>query len=143
MPAPKGHEPYEGCETGGRPEKYTEEFIEREADAFLNWIGSNRNIYFKSFALERGYHPNRLAEFANQNEKFLGAYEKAKAWQEIRLIEGGLLSEFNAGFTKFVMINVCGWTDKQETKVSVDKANPLRFILEQINGKTKDLIEER
>lgn len=140
MPAPKNHTPYPGCENGGRPEKYTKAFIEKEADAFLEWMKFPESLYFKRFAIDRGYHPNRLAEFAEQNEKFSGVYEKAKAWQEVRLVEGGLLSEFNAGFTKFIMGNVCGWVDKQETKVSGDAANPLAFLLQKVDGQSKDLI---
>lgn len=100
------------------------------------------SIYFKKFAIDRGYHPNRLAEFAEQNEKFSGVYEKAKAWQEVRLVEGGLLSEFHAGFTKFVMGNVCGWIDKQETRVSGNAANPLAFLLQRVDGASRDLVHE-
>lgn len=142
MPAPKNHKPYPGCENGGRPEKYTKAFIESEADAFSEWMSHPESIYFKKFAINRGYHPNRLAEFAEQNEKFSGVYEKAKAWQEVRFVEGGLLSEFNAGFTKFVMGNVCGWVEKQETKVSGDAANPLAFLLQKADGSSRDLVNE-
>ena len=81
MPAPKNHKPYPGCENGGRPEKYTRAFIEKEADAFLEWMKHPKSLYFKRFAIDRGYHPNRLAEFAEQNEKFSGVYEKAKMIQ--------------------------------------------------------------
>src|SRR5271154_77221 len=143
MPAPLNHPPYPGCETGGRPTKYTQEFIEEEADAFLAWMNKPGSIYFKRFAVDRGYHPNRLAEFAEQNEKFSCAYERAKAWQEMRLVEGGLLNEFSGSFTKFVMGNVCGWTDRVETKVSGDAVNPLTFLLQQVDGETKDLVNEK
>jgi len=141
MPAPKNHTPYPGCQNGGRPAKYTKAFIESEADAFLLWMKNPESIYFKRFAIDRGYHPNRLSEFAENNEKFSGVYEKAKAWQEVRLVEGGLLSEFNAGFTKFVMGNVCGWVEKQETKVSGDAANPLAFLLQKVDGQSKVLVD--
>ena len=140
MPAPQGHTPYAGSETGGRPKKYTDEFIEKEADAFEEWMKQPSNIFFKRFAVDRGYHPNRLTEFAKENEKFSGVYEKAQAWQECRLVEGGLINEFNPGFCKFIMGNVCGYADKQETKVSGDAINPLAFLLQQADGKTKDLL---
>lgn len=142
MPAPKKHKPYLGCETGGRPEKYTIAFIENEADAFLEWMKHSENLYFKKFAIERGYHPNRLAEFAEKNEKFSGVYERAKAWQEVKLVEGGLLSKFNAGFTKFVLGNICGWAEKQETKMSGDEINPLAFLLQHMDGASKDLVND-
>lgn len=142
MPAPKGHEAYKGSETGGRPTKYTLEFIEAEAEAFEKWMNRPDSIYFKRFALDRGYSPQRLSEFAEQNEKFSEVYRYAKEWQEIRLAEGGLTSEFNAGFCKFVMGNVCGWSDKTETKVSGDAVNPLAFVLKNVDGRTKELVND-
>ena len=143
MPAPKGHKPYRGSETGGRPKTYTPEFIEQEAKEFEKWMEFPENLYFKKFALSRGYHPNRLTEWAKENEKFACVYEKAQAWQEIRLVEGGLTSEFNSGFCKFVMGNTCGWFDKQETKLIGDTANPLQFLLEKADGSSKELVVER
>jgi hypothetical protein len=143
MPAPRGHAPYAGSETGGRPPKYTSEFIEKEADAFLEWMQKPDSIYYKNFCLERGYLPQRLSEFAEQNEKFAEVYARAKAWQEGKLVEGGLINVFNPGFTKFVMGNVCGWVDKQETKISGDAANPLQFLLEKADGTSKELVCER
>jgi len=142
MPAPKGHKPYPGCETGGRPTKHTIEFIEKEAVAFEKWMENPESTYFKRFAINRGYHPQRLSEFAEKNKKFSEVYAMAKAWQEARLVEGGLTSEFNSGFCKFVMGNVCGWVDKQETKLSGDAAHPLAFVLEKIDGTSKDLVDD-
>ena len=138
MPAPKKHKPYPGCETGGRPVKYTKEFIETEADEFLKWSKQPSNIYFKKFALERGYHPNKLAEFAEHNEKFLGVYRMAQAYQETKLVEGGHLNLYNAGFTKFVMSNTCGWAEKQQ--VSGDMVNPLSVLLQKVDGSSKELV---
>jgi len=66
----------------------------------------------------------------------------AKAWQETRLAEGGLTSEFNSGFCKFVMGNTCGWVDKQETKISGDAENPLAFLLQNVDGRSKDLVTD-
>lgn len=141
MPAPKGHKPYAGCEKGGAPQKYTPAFIEAEADAFIEWMQKPDSVFFKKFAIQRGYHPNRLTEFAAQNEKFSGVYRQAQAWQENRLVEGGLKNEFNSGFCKFVMSNVCGWTDRTETKLSGDSTNPLAFLIQHADGKSKDLID--
>ena len=142
MPAPEGHEPYNTQGEGGRPLRYTQEFIENEAAEFEEWMKHPESIYFKRFAINRGYHPNRLAEFADQNERFSGVYAQAKAWQEVRLAEGGLTNEFNSGFCKFVMGNVCGWVDKVENKISGDGVNPLACVLNLIDGKTKDLIND-
>ncbi len=140
MPAPKEHPPYNKNGEGGRPQKYTKEFIEGEAVALEEWMQQSSGIYFKRFALDRGYHPQRMPEFAEVNQRFAEVYRRAQAWQEIRLAEGGLTSEFNAGFCKFMMGNVCGWFDKQETKISGDASNPLAFLLQQADGGSKELI---
>lgn len=139
MVAPKGHEPYLGCETGGRPTKYTKEFIEGEADALEEWMRKPESIYFKRFAFDRGYSQQRLSEFAEMNQKFSETLTRAREWQEIRFVEGGLTEEFNGSFCKFVMGNACGWSDKMENKISGDAANPLQFLLEKIDGKSKEL----
>ena len=79
MPAPMGHEPYPGCETGGRPKKYTPEFIENEAEAFETWIADPKNLWFEDFAFSRGYSAKLLSMWAKENEKFSEAYERAPA----------------------------------------------------------------
>lgn len=142
MPAPLNHAPYNTEGEGGRPQKYTKEFIEAEATAFESWMNEPSSIYFKRFAINRGYHPQRLSEFAEQNERFSEVYALAKAWQECRLAEGGLTNEFNGGFCKFVMGNCHGWSDKIESKISGDAANPLSFILSSISGTSKDLVND-
>lgn len=142
MGAPKGHPAYNLNGEGGRPLKYTVEFIEKEADAFEEWMKLPKSIYFKRFSFDRGYSAQRLSEFAEQNERFSEVYSRAKEWQEIRLTEGGLTSEFNSGFCKFVMGNVCGWADKTETKHSGDGLSPLQFIFDRADGGSKELIDE-
>jgi hypothetical protein len=138
MPAPKGHKPYAGSEKGGRPIKYTPAFIEAEADAFEVWMQRKDSIWYKDFALERGYLPDQLSEWAKTNEKFSRVYRKAQEWQQSKLVKGGLLNQFNAGFTKFVMGNTCGWSDKQQ--IGGDAANPLAFLLQKVDGQSKDLV---
>lgn len=140
MPAPKGHSPYPGCEKGGRPLKFTKDFIESEAEAFLEWMKRESSIWYKDFALERGYLPDQLSEWAKVNDKFSRVYKQSQAWQQSKLVKGGLLNEYNAGFTKFVMGNTCGWSDKQQ--VSGDVANPLAFLLQKVDGQSKDLIHD-
>ena len=142
MAAPKGHEPYPGCETGGRPKTYTQEFIDAEADALEKWMQQPDSIYFKRFAFSRGYSQQRLSEFAEISIKFAETWDRVREWQEIRLAEGGLTSEFNASFCKFVMGNACGWADRTETKLSGDAVNPLAFVLKEIDGTTKELVND-
>jgi len=142
MPAPKGHAPYPGCETGGRPKKYTAEFIENEADKFLEWMNDPKSMWYEDFALSRGYDPDQLSLWAKENEKFSGVYKRSKAWQKSLLVRGGLLNKFNSAITTLVLTNTTGWSSKQESKISGDAVNPLSFILQNVDGKTKDLIDD-
>lgn len=141
MGAPRGHPAYNVNGEGGRPKKYTQEFIESEAEAFELWMKDDKGIYFKEFALERGYSPQRLPEFAEINKRFSEALSFAHQWQEVKLVKGGLTSEFNAGFCKFVMGNACGWVDRQETKIRGDSENPISFLLTEVDGNSKDLVD--
>lgn len=142
MPAPRGHAPYPGCETGGRPIKYTKEFIENEATAFLEWMSRADSMWYKDFALERGYLPENLTAWAKINDKFSYVYKHSQAWQQSKLVKGGLGGSYNPSFTKFVMSNTCDWRERQETKLSGDAINPLAFLLQQADGVTKDLVKD-
>jgi hypothetical protein len=137
MPAPKGNT-YAAGNSGPPPSKYTAEFIENEAKAFILWFSQPDNIYFKRFALERGYPPDELANFAKKNEVFKRAYLFAKEWQECKIVEGALFNKLNSSFAKFAMANLSGWSDKQQ--VSGDAVNPLAFLLQKADGQSKDLV---
>lgn len=139
MAAPKGNK-YAAGNSGQMPSKYTQEFIENEAKAFILWFSQPENIYFKRFALERGYPPDVLADFAKKSEVFGRAYTFAKAWQECKIVEGALFNKLNSNFAKFAMTNLSGWTDKQQ--VSGDVANPLAFLLQKVDGQSKGLVDE-
>lgn len=88
MPAPKGHPPFAGCEKGGRPIKYTKEFIESEAEAFLAWMSKENSIWYKDFALERGYLPDQLSEWARINEKFSACISSRRLGSNQSLAKG-------------------------------------------------------
>ena len=138
MSAPKGHACYFVNE--GRSVKYTPEFIENEAKAFLEWMKLPTSLYFKRFAIDRGYSPQRMNEFAEVNETFSEVFRFAKEWQEVRVSEGAMTQELNAGFSKFFMANVCNWREKTETTLSGNSQNPLSFVLGMDNPQAKELI---
>jgi hypothetical protein len=48
----------------------------------------------------------------------------------------------SGNIVKLVLSNAHGWSDKQETKVSGDKENPLAFLLDMADGKSKELCED-
>ena len=140
MPAPKGHPNYDTEGLAGRPKKYTDAFIENEAMELEQWLTKPNSPWFEDFANQRGYSAEYLSRWAKTNERFNQAYEKAQSLQKSILVRGGLTNKFNPSFTKFVMSNTCGWSDKQEQKISGDAVNPLAFIYQNIDGTSKDLV---
>jgi hypothetical protein len=141
MPAPLNHPPFAGCETGGRPRRYSTEDIERYADELKVWLTDPSHVWFKDFCLDNDINPDLMSEWAEENEKFSGAHALAKHRQESRLVNGGLVNAYNGAIVKLVLANAHGWkTDKTETKVSGDAAAPLKFLLDKIDGKGKELV---
>jgi len=124
----------------GAPEKYTKAWIEKEAKAFLEWMKLPDSIFFKSFAIERGYSPQRFAEFAEKSQVFSEVLKMAREWQETKLINYGLFNKTNSGMTKFVLANHHGYAEKNH--IAGDQGNPLAIILEKINDSSKDLVDE-
>ena len=100
------------------------------------------SLWYKDFALERGYDPDLLTIWAKENEKFSGVYKRSQNWQQSKLVNGGLLGTYSAPFTKFVMANTCGWAERQQTTLAGDAVNPLTFALSSVDGKTKDLVPD-
>ncbi len=140
MPAPKGHKAYKGCETGGRPRKFSRKEIDRFAIELMEWMHGEDNFWLKDFCLKRDINPDYMAEWARENKKFRGAHEMAKHMQESKILNGAMLNMYSGTIAKFTLANCHGWVDKQETKISGDAANPLKFILDAVSGKTKDLV---
>jgi len=140
MAAPKNHEAYNKNGEGGRPRRYSVEEINRLADEFSDWLKNANNVWFKDFALDKDIDPDLFSQWAKENDRFAGVYRQARHRQESRLINGGLLNAYNGSIVKLVLANAHGWkTDKTETKLSGDAANPLQFLLEKIDGEGKEL----
>lgn len=125
MGAPKGNQ-YAKGNKGGAPLIYDDERIEEEARALIDWIkdadDDDKKIYLGNFALSRGYHRKRLAEFANDNKVFASAYDLAKLWQEHKFIRNGLTKRWDPGFTQYVMARVCApeWKKAWDTAIDPD-----------------------
>lgn len=142
MPAPNGHVAYNENGEGGRPRRYLTKDIEIYADKFKDWLQEPSHVWFKDFALDNDIDPDLLSEWANENERFNGVYKAAKHRQESRLINGGLTNSYNSSIVKLVLGNAHGWSDRTETKLSGDSVNPLSFILQTVDGTTKELVNE-
>jgi len=97
----------------------------------------------KDFCLDNGIDPDLMSEWSKKNEVFNHSYKLVKGIQESRVVKGSMLESLNVTMSKFILMNCHGWSDKAEAKVSGDAVNPLAFLLQQADGKSKELVDER
>lgn len=143
MSPPLNHPPYLGCETGGRPKKYTDEFIEAEADKLDEWMKERKeNIFIEDFCIEREYSFARVNEWEKSNEKFGETYEMFKMRQKVALFKGGLTKKLSFPMCSLILGHAHGVFAKTEQTVSGSAVNPLAWILEMADGKSKNLVQE-
>jgi len=101
MPAPEGHAPYPGCETGGRPPRYD---LDNEADELLEWSKQDDALRLYAFVDNKDYDYSKLSSFANRSEKFKKALAKAKdriAYRREALVSQGLIAQCVYKFVSF------------------------------------------
>ena len=137
--AMKDERSVEPAQQFGRPIEWTAERIENEARVFDEWMGNPKNYYFTKFALDRGYTSDFLTHLAGRSEIFARTLHRARELQEVRIAANSLDRTFDGNFAKFVLANRHGW--KEKTEISGDAANPLAFILGNIDTKSKDIID--
>ncbi|MCE5315987.1 MAG: hypothetical protein LLG04_01310 [Parachlamydia sp.] len=142
MPAPKGHPPYNVNGEGGRPVKYDQAFIENEADLLEKWMQVKENIFLEDFCLERGYSYNRAIEWSKDNERFSVTYEMFQMRQKTILFKGGLSKKFAYPMCALILSHSHGIVAKNEQKLTGDPSCPLTFLLQGIDGTSKDLVSD-
>ncbi len=142
MPAPKGHEPYNKNGEGGRPKKYTPEFLDQEANALIEWNMDKNNIFIEDFCLERGYHESRITEFVQANDRFSEAYDMQKMKQKVALFKGTLGKKFSYPMAALILSHNHGIIAKTEQKLTGSATDPLSFVLDRVDGKSKEFVNE-
>ena len=98
---------------GGRPVKYTPEFIEALAPEMVQWFKKKKNFYLKMFCCEKGFPSNRLSEFAEKSEVFADALRMCKDLQECKLVNKGFQA-YKDRFAIFILKNVAGMRDRTD-----------------------------
>jgi len=125
-----------GKGSGGASKKYTPEVLSALADELDLWCERKSSLWLKDFCREFDLCSRGFEELFSRTEKSRRAYERAKDWQESKLIKGGLFKKFDSGMTRFVLTNCCGYTEK--TKIEGE----LGFLLGSVDGETKDLTKK-
>jgi hypothetical protein len=82
---------------------------------------------FERFAVNIGVTHNTLRNWCTQHPQFFSAYAACKDIQKDFIVEHGLNNNYNAGFAKFVAINVSNFKDKVTHEVDDDTKKALRL----------------
>ena len=128
MAAPKGNKFAVG-NLGGRPPKFTKEFCDAEAKAFHEWMELEDSIYFKNFAISRGYSPTCFDLMKEVSEEFSEALKIAQQWQQGKMIQFGLFKKTDAGLTKFLLSAVHGMYDQSQLNQAQQPREPVQITI--------------
>lgn len=107
-----------------RPTKYTPAIVEKANEYLLNYNKGTDDNYepiptIAGLSLALGIARDTVYDWAAQDEKgkFSDIVSDLMAKQEMRLMAGGIMGEFNASITKLALTKH-GYSDKQDTNVS-------------------------
>ena len=92
----------------------------------LKWFRDEENYWLKDFAITQNISRQRISEFSKSNEYFNYINSLCKDMQESKLVKLGLNKNINSSMPIFALKNVCKWTDKQETDITL----PTEIIIE-------------
>lgn len=95
------------------------------------------------WAAEKRISTRAIFTWANQFTEFGDAIEVCKALQESILLTNGLQGLYNNSVTIFAMKNLCGWTDKVETKVEANITMDSLFQRVMGTNAGHDFIEQK
>lgn len=118
--------------SGGRPTDYKPEYCQMMLDHFNQplYITKKKEIAsggrkviieeekpnsmptFERFALNIGVIHETLRNWCKSNPEFFAAYSACKDIQKNFILEHGMMGGYNAGFAKFVAVNVTDLRDK-------------------------------
>lgn len=117
---------------GGRPTDYKPEYCQMMLDHFNQplYVTKKKEIAsggrkviveeekpnsmptFERFALNIGVIHETLRNWCKSNPEFFAAYSACKDIQKNFILEHGMMGGYNAGFAKFVAVNVTDLRDK-------------------------------
>lgn len=123
MPAPKGNKFAEG-NNGGRPTKLTPEIFESTQEYFESCKDHDDNKTPSELPTTAGLavwlHVSQKTIFnwAEGNEEFLQLLGDLNAEQEKRLINKGLLGEYNSNLAKFILSARHEYREKTDTDIT-------------------------
>lgn len=101
--------------------KWTDEDLVKLGDDLVAWFqASEKNIFVKQFAVERGMHSSHLHELAQRSPHLKHCMMRAKEIQEVKLMLFGMTQEGGRnGFLRMVMATHHGYRDRVDSSKEV------------------------
>lgn len=98
-------------------EKWTEEACHELLDRLDEWYAEDEtNIYFKEFILKEGLYRDALDYIQRKFPSVSERFQYFQDLQEARLVSLATKGITKEGFTKFMLINKFGYSERIETK---------------------------
>ena len=142
MPSPIGHPPYNVNGEGGRPKRYTDEYIDFLANELNNWIQIPENIFIENFCLKHDIPEQKVTETLNKNLRFSEAYNKLKTKQKVKLFEGSLNKTFAHPMCALLLSHNHSIIPKTEQKIIGSIDSSLAALIEKHDGSSKDIVND-
>lgn len=152
MAAPKGNQYAKGnTHHFGRPKIYTEEMLDNEGLEFIDWVDRNTDkiLWIKDFAKERGYSPCNYSEFSKRSKIFFNALKYAKDKQEKQYFEAAASKEVDMAFVKFFMPRTLRDRDEWYESFGQKTSNQNTLSLEDlanlaiVSGTSKEIVGDK
>jgi len=143
MPAPKGHPAYNVNGEGGRPKRYTHEYVDELANDLINWIDLDKeNVFIEDWCLEHHIPEDAIAKELIKFERFSRAYNRLKTKQKVYLFKGTLKRKLLHNMSALILSHSHNVCLKTQQVLSGSASDPLAFCIESIDGNTKDLVND-
>lgn len=133
---------------GGRPKKYTDEFINNEADALENYLyesmANELLLKLETFCLNRGYTTDLISQWAKINKKFSKVLKTVKKFQVEQIVNGAITNKLNPTFSMFLLKCQYGFNDGNVRKIEVSGKDGQAIKTENNNTTKvkKELVDE-
>jgi hypothetical protein len=140
-PAPPiGHPPYNKNGEGGRPKRYTDEYVNQLADELLEWQKGKDNIFIEEFCYDRNIPESEVADTLNKHARFSEAYKQLKIKQKLSLFKGGLNRKHYYPMCALLLNVNHGIKDVKDQNINVTSNRSFTTMISEIEGDSKDLV---
>lgn len=111
--------------------RWTEEKIEAECAALIEWMTDPTSYFLLNFFLSRGYSRSTGEFIASKSPTFKRLMEVANDIQESRLVDKAVHRKGDSSFIKFILQNKNSYKETTETKHSINPVAEIMSIIEQ------------